>query len=118
MFSPGNGSLTFTFDDQTNAQNIETSWMLVNDVLLPDSGLAADATSMPLNGTGQLSNSQCEIRAAGAVVSQVGSRLTVTLPIRFAPGWSFDFPKAVWTAVQTLSGQRSTWRALGLVQVP
>jgi|GEM_PF-2359859 len=127
--------ISFTFDDQTDAQNIETVWMLTGEALdgrnacsiayhrpsnqvflIPDSGLGEAATSMPLTGTGTLQNSQCEINASGAFVNQSGSRLTVTLPIRYTSGWILSKPKAIWTAVQTLSGQRSGWQALGVVR--
>ncbi len=129
--------ISFTFEDQTDANNIETAWMLVNDALdgrracyiayhrpsnqiflRPDSGLAEAASILNLTGSGQVSNSQCEIRATGAVVRHSGSQLTVTLPIRFAPNWTVPLPKAIWTAVQTLSGQTSQWQALGVVRSP
>ena len=132
-----NVPISFTFEDQTDANNIETAWALVNDALdgrracyiayhrpsnqvylRPDSGLAEAAFILPLGGSEQVSNSQCEISATGAVVTQTGSQLTVTLPIRFAPNWTFPRPKAIWTAVQTLTGQRSQWQALGVVQSP
>ena len=132
-----NVPISFTFEDQTDANNIETAWMLVNDALdgrracyiayhrpsnqvylRPDSGLAEAASVLPLGGIEQVSNSQCEISATGAVVTQTGSQLTVTLPLRFAPNWTFPRPKAIWTAVQTLTGQRSQWQALGVVQSP
>ena len=132
-----NVPISFTFEDQTDANNIETAWALVNDALdgrracyiayhrpsnqvylRPDSGLADAASILPLGGSGQVSNSQCEISATGAVVTQTGSQLTVTLPIRFAPNWTMPLPKAIWTAVQTLTGQRSQWHALGVVQSP
>ncbi len=129
--------ISFTFEDQTDAKNIETAWMLTGDALdgrnacsiayhrpsnqvflIPDSGLGQAANSMPLTGSGVLLNSQCEINASGAVVTQTGPQLTVTLPIRFTNEWIQSKPKAVWTAVQTLSGQRSIWQALGVVRPP
>ena len=127
-------TLSFAFEDQTDARNIETAWILINDALdgrracsiayhrpsnqiflIPDSGVGAEASSMPLSGTGSLSNSQCAISASGAVVSQTGNRLTVTLPISFRTSGSTQ-TRAIWTAVQTLTGQRSNWQALGTVR--
>ena len=127
--------ISFTFDDQTDARNIETAWVLINNALdaragcflafhnpssqlflYPDSGLAAGLTNRPLLGPGVVSNSQCSLDVTGAAVSRVGARLTLTLPFRFNPSWRIS--KAIWTAVQSISGQPSAWQAIGVVKPP
>ena len=111
--------LSFLFEDQTNARNLETAWILSRDArdgrracsiayhrpsqklfLIPDSGVGAEASSLPLCGT---------------VVNQTWNRLTLTLPTSFRTGRS-EQTRAIWTAVQTLTGQRSNWQALGTVR--
>lgn len=84
--------------------------------LFPDSGLPAGLTNRPLLGPGVLTNSQCSLDITGAAVSRAGARLTLTLPVRFSASWRIS--KAIWTAVQSLSGQRSTWHPIGVVNPP
>ena len=130
-----NPVISFTFDDQTDARNIETAWVLINNALdarlgcyiafhnpsnqlflFPDSGLATGLTNRPVLGPGVLSNSQCSLDITGTAVSRVGARLTLTLPYRFSASWRMT--KGIWTAVQSLSGQRSTWQGIGVVSPP
>ena len=70
-------TFSFTYQDQSTASNLQTVWALINTAvdgrracyvayyrpgnavyLIPDNGDGMQATSMPLSGTGMLSNSQ------------------------------------------------------------
>jgi hypothetical protein len=128
--------ITLAYQDQTNADNLQTVWALVNSAidgrsacyvayhrpsnqvyLFPDSGDGTKATSMPLTGNNSVSNSQCTVSSEGATVTSNGNTLTVTLPVTFKA--SFAGYKAVWLAAQTLGGaQISAWQALGAWSVP
>ena len=135
----GTGSssvLTYTYQDQTSANGLETTWALINNaldgagacyvayyrpgnllLLLPDNGNASQATSMVLNGgSTSLSNSQCTILGSGSSASVNGNQLSVTLNTVFKP--AFAGRKGVWLGAATLSGQSSNWQALGVWQVP
>lgn len=128
--------LSFAFDDQTNADNLQTAWALVNTsidgrqacyvayyrpantlYLYPDNGDGSQATSIVLTGTNTIENSQCKISAAGSTVTKSGARLTVSLNTTFKP--AFKGPKGIWSAVQTMGGAKtSDWKAVGAWQVP
>lgn len=132
----GNAVLTYTYRDQTDANNLQTAWALINSaldgagacytayyrpanllLLLPDNGNGAQATSMVLNGgNASLSNSQCTIFGSGSSASVNGNQLTVTLNTVFKP--AFAGRKGIWLGVATLTGQSSDWQALGAWQVP
>ena len=138
--NPASGSgltqtLTFTYQDQSNATNLQTVWALVNTAidgrvacyvayyrpgnqlyLYPDNGDGTQATNIVLTGNNTIGNSQCSVAAQGSSVQTSGNTLTVTLPITFkSPFAGF---KGVWLAAQTLSGQVSPWQALGAWVVP
>jgi len=131
----GSRLLSFTYDDQTSANNLVTVWGLANTaldargacyfayfvpgnllLLFPDNGDGNAATAMPLSGTGQLQNSQCLIMAGGSSVTKTGGRLVVNLNITFKT--AFAGPKAIWLAMQTLAAQTSAWKVAGAWQVP
>jgi hypothetical protein len=128
-------SLTFTYDDATNYQNLSSVQALVNTALdgrvacyvayslvfqtlylVPDNGDAAHPINMPLNGSGSLSNSQCTITGAGSSVSGSGKRLTLILNMTFKP--AFAGRRIIWTATQNLSNGNSDWQALGGWSIP
>ena len=133
--STSNAVLRYTFQDATNALNLQTAWALINTAidgrgacyaayyrpgnlvfLYPDNGDGSQATSMVLTGNNTISNSQCTINAAGSLVSVVGNQMIVNLNTTFKSG--FTGPKGVWTAVQTLGGQTSPWQPVGAWRVP
>jgi hypothetical protein len=127
--------ISYTFDDQTNANNLETVWALMNTAvdagqacyiayyapanllfLYPDNGDGAQATNIALSGTNTIENSQCKISAAGSTVTRSGQRLTLNLNMSFKAG--FSGPRGIWTAAKPLSGTASTWTVLGNWVVP
>ena len=127
--------LTYTYQDQSNASNLQTTWALINSALdgggacyaayyrpgnqlflLPDNGDGSQATSMVLNGTSSLSNSQCTILGSGSSASVSGNQLMVTLNTVFKP--AFAGRKGVWLGAVTSTGQSSNWQALGTWRVP
>jgi len=126
--------LTFTYEDQTSAGNVQTAWALINGsvdargacyvaffapgnllLLVPDDGDGSKATAMALPGTGTLQNSQCAIHGQGSTVTRTGCRLTVTLMVEFRP--EFAGMKGVWLALQTLSAVTSRWKVGGGLEV-
>jgi len=129
-------TITFTYQDQSSATNLQTVWALINTAidgrgacyvayylpgnqvyLYPDNGDGTQASSIALNGTNTIGNSQCTISAQGSAVETSGTTLTVTLPITFKT--AFAGFKGVWLAAQTLGGaQTSAWQALGAWNVP
>ena len=129
-------TITFTYQDQATASNLQTVWALINTAidgraacyvayyrpgnqlyLYPDNGDGAQATNIVLTGSNTISNSQCTVSAQGANVQSSGNTLTVTLPITFKT--AFAGYKGVWLAAQTMGGaQTSLWQALGAVEVP
>ena len=127
--------ISYTFDDQTNANNLETVWALMNSAvdagracyvayyapanllfLYPDNGDGAQATLIALSGSNTIENSQCKISAAGSSVTKSGQRLTLNLNMSFKSG--FSGPRGVWTAAKPLVGTPSTWTVLGNWLVP
>ena len=128
--------LSFTYQDQSDANSLQTTWALINNVLdgvgacymayyrpgnqlflLPDNGDGSQATSMVLNGaSASLSNSQCMIIGPGSSASVNGNQLKVTLNTVFKP--AFSGRKAVWLGAVTLTGQSSSWQSLGAWAVP
>jgi hypothetical protein len=129
-------TLTFSYQDQTSATNLQTVWALINTALdgrvacyvayyrpgnqlylYPDNGDGTQATNIVITGSNTISNSQCSISAQGASVQTSGNTLTVTLPVTFTT--AFAGFKAVWMAAQTMGGaQTSPWQALGAWSVP
>ena len=127
---------TYTYQDKSDANNLQTTWALINKALdgagacyaayyrpgnllflLPDDGDGSRATSMVLNGVStSLSNSQCTILGLGSSAAISGNQLAVTLNTMFKP--AFAGRKAVWLGASTQSGQSSDWQALGVWQVP
>ncbi len=141
LAAPGSGStaatlMTFTYEDATSANNLQTVWALVNSAvdgrqacyvayyvpdnrlyLVPDNGDGSLAVSVPLAGSNFMQNSRCLVSAAGASVVKAGNRLTLTLNITFWP--AFGGYRGIWTAAQTLGGaQTSAWKASGIWAVP
>jgi len=137
--SSGNTSsqiITFTYQDQSTASNLQSVWALVNTAidgraacyvtyyrpgnqlfLYPDNGDGTQATNIVLIGSNTISNSQCTVSAQGANVHSSGNTLTVSLPITFKT--AFAGFKGVWLAAQTMGGaQTSPWQALGAEAVP
>jgi hypothetical protein len=126
----GNSVFSFTFEDQTSANNLQTAWVLMNTaldaagacyvayfvpgnlvLLFPDNGDGAQATAMELTGTNTVENSQCRISASGSTVTKSGGRLTLNL--NMTPKSGLMGPQGVWMATQPLSGAASGWSALG-----
>ena len=130
--------LTFTYEDQTSAANIQTAWVLINGavdgrgacyvaffapgnllLLVPDDGDGSKATAMALPGTGTLQNSQCVIHgqqgALQSTVTRTGNRLVLSLVVEFRP--EFAGNKGVWLALQTLSAVTSRWKIAGGLEV-
>ena len=139
--NPASGStstavLSFIYQDQTNANNLQTTWALMNTaldgggacyiayyrpgnllLLLPDNGDGSQATSLVLNGANtSVNNSQCTIFGQGSSASVSGAQLTVTVNVTFKP--SFAGHKGFWLASQTLGLQTGNWQSLGAWQVP
>jgi hypothetical protein len=128
-------TITFTYQDQSAATNLQTLWALINTaldaksacyiayyrpgnilLLYPDSGDGSQTTNMVLTGNNTVANRQCAISAQGASVQTSGNTLTVTLPITFKP--AFAGFKAVWMAAYTVDAHVSPWQALGAEAVP
>ncbi|HYW47512.1 MAG TPA: FG-GAP repeat protein [Bryobacteraceae bacterium] len=139
--SPSSGNsltatITFSYQDQNTAANLQTVWALVNTAidgraacyvayyrpgnqlyLYPDNGDGAAATNIVLTGSNTISNSQCTVSALGSQVQTNGSTLNVTLAIAFKP--AFAGFKGVWMAAQTMgAAETSAWQALGAEAVP
>ena len=128
-------TITFTYQDQSSANNLQTVWALVNTAidgraacyvayyrpgnqlfLYPDNGDGSQATAIVLAGSNSIANSQCSISAAGASAQISGNTLTLTLPITFKQ--AFAGFKGVWLAAQTLAGVVSDWQVLGALDIP
>jgi len=139
--SPAAGSspaaaISFTYQDQSSATNLQTVWALINTgldgrgacyvayyrpgnqlYLIPDDGDGTQAANIVLAGNNTIGNSQCTISAEGASVQTNGNTLVVTLPVTFKTG--FAGFKGVWLAAQTMgAAQTSAWQALGAWAVP
>ena len=139
--SPSSGNslaatITFTYQDQNTAANLQTVWALVNTAidgraacyvayyrpgnqlyLYPDNGDGNAATNIVLTGSNTIGNSQCTVSAQGSQVETNGNTLNVTLAIAFKP--AFAGFKGVWLAAQTMgAAQTSAWQALGSEAVP
>jgi hypothetical protein len=102
----GAGACYVTYQQGTNMLN------LVSD----DGGTY---TSMPLNGSGSLTNSQCTINGAGSYVTGSGNTFSLTLSVGAAA--SFQGPRVVWTAAQTNNSNtpnNTGWQPMGLWNVP
>lgn len=129
-------TLTFTFQDQSSALNIQTAWVLFNSnidsthacslayyrpgnqfYLRPDNGDPAQASVATLGTPTTISNSQCSVNMAGASANISGATLTLIVPITFASP-AFSNARNAWLAVQTLAGAVSDWQALGTWIIP
>ena len=137
---PASGStssaiISFTYQDVTSVENLQTAWALVNTALdgrgacyvayyrpgnqvflVPDGGDGSQALGIAIGGTGSVSNSQCSVTAVGSSVVESLNQLTLNLNVTFKG--AFTGPKGVWMAVGTLGGQVSEWQALGAWRVP
>ena len=129
-------TITFTYQDRSDAANLQTVWALINSAidgraacyvayyrpgnrlyLYPDNGDGTQATDIALTGNNTISNSQCSISAQGSLVETNGNTLTVKLPIAFKP--AFAGFKGVWLAAQTMGAvETCDWQALGAWAVP
>jgi len=129
-------TITFTYQDEAAATNLQTVWALINTALdgraacyvayyrpgnqlylYPDNGDGTQAANMVLTGNNTISNSQCIVSAQGANVQTDGKTLTVSLPITFST--AFAGFKGVWMAATTIgNAQTSQWEALGVEAVP
>ena len=134
--SGANATLSFTYQDASNANNLQTAWALINTAidgryacyvayyrpgnrvyLFPDNGDGTRASSVVLTGANTVRNRRCTVSAQGSSVVISGRQMTVKLNISLNP--AFVGSKGVWTAVQTMGGaQTSTWQASGAWQVP
>ena len=134
--SVANQIVSYTFQDVTSANNLQTAWALINTAidgrqacyvayyapgntlyLYPDNGDGSAATNIVLAGTNTIQNSQCLISATGSSIVKSGNQLTLNLNITFKSG--FSGPRGVWTAVQTLGGaQTSAWKGVGAWLAP
>lgn len=123
--------IAFTYEDATDANNLETVWGLINTgidargacyfayyvpgnllFLYPDDGNGVAAQSIPLYGNRSISNSQCSILSDWANVEKSGKQLRLTIPFQFP--YSFNSEKGVWGAAKSLNNpQASPWRILG-----
>ena len=128
-------TLTVTFQDATNANNLQTAWLLMNSAidarqscyiayfvpanllfLYPDDGDGSQATAIALSGANTIENSYCRINAQGSSAVRGGNTLTLTLNYLAKP--AFAGPRGIWGAVQTLTSQTSSWKPLGAWLVP
>jgi Glycoside hydrolase family 44 len=134
--STANPTLIFTFQDASDAGNLQTGWALINTAidgrqgcflayyrpgnqvyLYPDNGDGTQATSMVLTGTNTVTNSQCTVSAQGSLVTMNGAQMIVSLNVAFKT--AFAGFKGVWMAAQTMNGaQTSDWQPLGAWNVP
>jgi uncharacterized repeat protein (TIGR01451 family) len=137
--SSGSGAsqtITLTYQDETDATNLQTVWALINTAidgraacyvayyrpanrlyLYPDNGDGTQAGNIVLTGNNTISNSQCTVSALGASVQAAGNTLTLSLPISFKS--SFAGFKGAWLAAQTTGGaQTSAWQAMGAWTLP
>jgi hypothetical protein len=125
-----NQSFTFTFTDTKGYQDLGVLNILINNSLdarqacylgysrpLNTLYLVNDAgsgllTGLPLNGLGSTANSQCAINGAFSSVSGVGTVLTLTLYVTFAP--TFGGNRIVYLAARDLTDSSSSgWQAAG-----
>ncbi len=130
-----NATVSFNYQDTIDAAALQTVWALANTAvngsracyvayfrpgnllfLIPDSGDANAATSITLNGSGEIENSQCRITAAGSGAITVGNTLTLTLNMTYKLGFGPSI--GVWTAANTLAGLTSPWKIVGARRIP
>jgi sugar lactone lactonase YvrE len=128
-------TLTATFQDVSNVNNLQTVWLLMNTAvdalqacyiayfvpgnllfLYPDNGDGSQATAIALSGSNTIENSYCRINAQGSSAVRAGNQLTLTLNYTVKP--AFAGPRGIWGAVQNLSVQTSPWTILGAWLVP
>jgi sugar lactone lactonase YvrE len=128
-------TLTATFQDVSNANNLQTVWLLMNTAvdasqacyiayfvpgnllfLYPDNGDGSQATAIALSGANTIENSYCRINAQGSSAVRNGNQLTLTLNYTVKP--AFAGPRGIWGAVQNVSVQTSPWTILGAWLVP
>jgi hypothetical protein len=139
LVNPGAGSgygqtMVFTFNDSGGYQGLDVVNILINNslngagacylaysqtggilYLVNDAGTGL-LPGIPLNGTGNLTNSQCTISGAGSYASGTGSVLTLVLNMSFTPGFAGN--KIVYMAARDVSQNNSGWQPLGTWNVP
>lgn len=127
--------LSFSYQDLSNTDNIQTVWALANAALdgaracyvayfkpgnllflIPDNGDGNAAQSIPLSGVNSIENSQCRVSAEGSSATSVGNTLSLSLNIQFKTG--FGPSVGIWTAANTLAGLTSPWKVVGARRVP
>ncbi len=128
-------TITVTYQDAANVNNLQTAWLLINMALdarqscyiayylpgnllflYPDNGDGAQATAIELSGTNTIENSYCRISAQGSSAVRSGNQLTLTLNYLAKP--AFTGARGIWGAVQTLGAQTSRWKPVGAWLVP
>jgi hypothetical protein len=137
--SPASGAaasqtFTFRFYDPEGASNLDVVNVLFNNFL--DGRFACYIAYVPWNGLlylvndsgdallpalvpgdeDSVGNSQCSIDGPGSSAAMSGNVLTLTLQVRFTPG--FAGRKVVYQAARDLDGHNSGWVQQGVWQVP
>ncbi len=131
----GTQTLAATFQDATNANNLQTVWLLMNTAvdaslacyvayfvpgnllfLYPDNGDGSQATAIALSGSNIIENGLCRISAQGSSAVKNGNQLTLTLNYTMKP--AFAGPRGIWGAVQNAAVQTSPWTILGAWMAP
>ncbi|HYW48285.1 MAG TPA: hypothetical protein VE959_35805 [Bryobacteraceae bacterium] len=134
--SAGSGSqtITFRFSDPKGWQDLDVVNVLINNFLdgrqscylaysrtqnvlylVNDAGTGL-LPGLTLGGTGNVSNGQCAVGAAGSSATGLGNTLTLTLNMVFSAGFAGN--KIVYLASRDLGTGNSGWQALGTWTVP
>jgi sugar lactone lactonase YvrE len=128
-------TLTATFQDATNANNLQTVWLLMNSAvdagqacyiayfvpanllfLYPDNGDGSQATAIELSGSNTIENSYCRISAQGSIAVKSGNQLSLSLNYTVKP--AFAGPRGIWGAAQDTAARTSPWTVLGAWLAP
>jgi hypothetical protein len=79
--------------------------------LVNDAGTGTLPTTLTPGGSGTVSNTQCQVNAAGSSVSGSGNNLTVNVSVTFFPG--FQGHDIAYVAVLNGTGGNSGWQSMG-----
>ena len=128
-------AFTFTFSDPNGYTDLDVVNILVNSFLdgrfgcyiaysrptntlylMNDAGTAL-LPGLPLNGSGNATNSYCSIAGAGSSASGNGNNLTLNLQMSFN-STSFSGDKVVYMAARDLAANNSGWQTRGVWRVP